>query len=470
MAHRTSLVLVCVVVLLASGCGGDDPETATPSLPITTTAAVTTTEPPGTTASGAAPTTTVAPQPLEPGVDWMRIAYQDGPFAGAALGDVIAGPFGWVISGVTGEEGRLGVWTSPDGVAWTAVEPTAFIGATDDIIMVDGLPQCWTTSRLQPSGGEPGPPLATDGSVVLVGCSNSIWWSEDGTTWNRAAVETPSYYLPPDEPRGSAVSLKLPRVQAIAHGPSGWAAVGRGVYGTSSFEVSHTLNVWVSADGRNWTLPEENMEQFWSGGDWYEGRLQAVTATQEGWLAAGTIHFYETGEDGVLWTSVDGRMYTPVGGDPDNGPLDAPDNQGVISLISGDGGYLAVGWDATDSFRDGGASARGSGSAAVWTSTDRGTWSRVDSDSFTGDGYTVMMDVVAADSGYVAVGAEFIERSDTGVVWYTADGAGWQRVTGTHPDADQPKPLAAIAAGPQGFVAVGGGGVWASGSFDLPAE
>jgi hypothetical protein len=432
-------------------------------------AAVTTTRAPDATTSEAVATTT-ARRPVEPGIDWVRVADQDGPFTDAQLGDVISGPFGWVVSGVTGDDGRLGLWTSPDAVDWNPVASAAFVGATDDVVVIEGMPQCWHASRLQPDGGSPGPPLATDGSIVVVGCANGLWWSADGTTWTRAEVETPSYYLPTQEPRGSAVSLKVLKVQAIAHGPSGWAAVGSGVYGTSNAEVSHTLTVWVSADGRNWTLPEENMAQFWSGGDWYEGQFQAVTATPDGWLAAGTIRFYDGGEDGVLWTSKDGRAYTPVGGDPDAGPLHAPDHQGVTSLIPADRGYLAVGWDAPDSFREGGVSARGPGRAAVWASADGAAWDRVASDAFGGDGYTVMMDVVAGGPGYVAVGAEYIGVSGDGVVWHSADGSQWQRAASTHPDADEPGPLAALAAGPQGFVAVGRGGIWASGSFDLPAD
>jgi hypothetical protein len=87
------------------------------------------------------------------------------------------------------------------------------------------------------------------------------------------------------------------------------------------------------------------------------------------------------------------------------------------SVTAGGPGLVAVG--------------RSEGNAAVWTSPDGITWSRIPHDeSAFGDSY--MTSVTAAGPGVVAVGQTGLEtgvgQSPDAAVWTSVDGANWTRV------------------------------------------
>ncbi|HSG79504.1 MAG TPA: hypothetical protein VLD62_07995, partial [Acidimicrobiia bacterium] len=122
---------------------------------------------------------------------------------------------------------------------------------------------------------------------------------------------------------------------------------------------------------------------------------------------------------------------------------------------------VAVG--ATDGYRS---------DAAVWTSTDGVTWTRVESDSFAGvanevgnDEDQFMTDVVAVPAGIVAVGADgavsmFVSSNPplpngNAAVWVSADGTTWARTSETTLESDGYQVMQGVAAGPGGLVAVG---------------
>jgi len=74
--------------------------------------------------------------------------------------------------------------------------------------------------------------------------------------------------------------------------------------------------------------------------------------------------------------------------------------------------------------------------AAVWTSTDGGTWERVPDDpgvfgSEVTDvgGHRIITDLLSWEEGLVAVGVEGAIGSLDAAVWFSPDGIGWQRVT-----------------------------------------
>jgi len=131
--------------------------------------------------------------------------------------------------------------------------------------------------------------------------------------------------------------------------------------------------------------------------------------------------------------------------------------QGMLSVTAGGPGLVAVGWDESG----------GDGDAAVWTSRDGLSWSRLPHDEsiFGGPGRQVVYSVVVGGPGLVAVGSD-CSGGDWGdcdaAVWTSRDGLIWSRVP--HDGAVLGGPgwqqmLSVMAWGP-GLVAVGSGGDW----------
>jgi hypothetical protein len=94
------------------------------------------------------------------------------------------------------------------------------------------------------------------------------------------------------------------------------------------------------------------------------------------------------------------------------------------AVAAGGPGLVAVGRE--------GLGADGNGSAAVWTSVDGFTWSRVPHDEtvFGGTGGQQMFGVVVGGPGLVAVGREGLGADGNGsaAVWTSPDGFTWSRV------------------------------------------
>jgi hypothetical protein len=99
-----------------------------------------------------------------------------------------------------------------------------------------------------------------------------------------------------------------------------------------------------------------------------------------------------------------------------------PGRQGMSRVTVGGPGLVAVGQDSPA------RNSEGKGSAAVWTSVDGFSWSRVPHDeAIFGTRGAMMFDVTVGGPGLVAVGASFSD-SDA-VVWTSVDGITWSRVT-----------------------------------------
>jgi hypothetical protein len=98
--------------------------------------------------------------------------------------------------------------------------------------------------------------------------------------------------------------------------------------------------------------------------------------------------------------------------------------------------------------------------AAVWTSTDGSTWTRVpDGPVFDVGAYTVtrrgeMTDVIVGGPGFIAVGRSHGPTDRRAVVWTSTDGTDWTRVP--YGDAFARGTIEAVTAGGPGYVAVGG--------------
>lgn len=164
-----------------------------------------------------------------------------------------------------------------------------------------------------------------------------------------------------------------------------------------------------------------------------------------GWLAAGQI-LDPQGSRAVVWTSPDGLTWDAeeIGGEADSSAAGVAVRQGLAVTV----GRSGEGPDAD---------------AGVWVSTDGQAWRPVPSEALGGQGRQVANDVAATDEGIVVIGSEVVSDSSVPVVWVSEDGEGWTR---TDMPAEEGEFMAAVTAGPAGFVVVGGGGddglAWAS--------
>ena len=131
--------------------------------------------------------------------------------------------------------------------------------------------------------------------------------------------------------------------------------------------------------------------------------------------------------DAVVWTSVDGVTWSLVPHDEE--VFGGPGEQRMVSVTAGGPGLVAVGND--------GAAGNEQANAAVWASGDGFTWTRVpDDEAVFGGRYTQrMLSVTAGGAGLVAVGSDGhpidrydIELAADAAVWTSVDGVTWSRI------------------------------------------
>jgi hypothetical protein len=184
--------------------------------------------------------------------------------------------------------------------------------------------------------------------------------------------------------------------------------------------------VWTSVDGLTWTrVPDDE-----AGFDGVQNP-SSVTAGGPGLVAVG-----EDGAGAAVWTSVDGFDWVQVSDDEaifsaTYGSDSAPDSQvyqpppagadlAMNEVIAVGQGLVAVG-GPTYKYRGPSDGVLG---AAVWTSPDGITWSRVPHDTavFGGTGENGILSVTTAGSSLVAVGSHqhSIEIDANAAVWLVA--------------------------------------------------
>jgi hypothetical protein len=174
-------------------------------------------------------------------------------------------------------------------------------------------------------------------------------------------------------------------------------------------EDGYGAAVWTSTDGLTWTRLPDTAEIRPAGVGAF---MEAITSGGPGFVAVGGIHGDD--DDAAVWTSADGSTWTRV---PDDGTLfGGPGDQSMRAVTAGGPGLVAVGYDtSTDEV-----------GAAVWTSPDGLSWTRIPStlEVFDGSDARGMWGVTADGDGLVAVGAV----GNGSAIWESADGSVWTRV------------------------------------------
>lgn len=305
------------------------------------------------------------------------------------------------------------VWTSPDGNTWARVpHSAAFTGG--DVSVHDVV-----------SGG-PG--------LVAVGTADeaaAVWTSADGISWSRVPHDVAIF-------GGAGVQI----MESITAGGPGFVAVG--LRFDEPGRRGLAAAAWTSTDGLAWSPVPANDSAFRPSIDesgnsfaWMRG----VTAGGPGLVAVGTV-----AASAAVWTSPDGIIWTRVRHDPEvfgDSDVEATDRAEMLDVATNGPGLVAVGSAGPT---------QSSKTAAVWTSPDGISWSRIPHDEavFGGDGSQAIRSVSAGGPGLVAVGT---------AVWTSLDGLTWSRA---HPDEGALfGHLNSVAIGGPGLVAVGTA-VWMS--------
>jgi hypothetical protein len=329
---------------------------------------------PASPASPAAPaaTASVPPSgngapPAFAGATLAGYSGQRGPVSVASMQMV-----GGVALAVGAADGHPAIWRRAANGTWT-LESAATLGA------VAG--QASLTSAAYGQAGW----IAVGAASVGGTTQPVVLASADGVTWQPvAALE--------------ALAGKGTQFLGIAAGHGGYVAVGRQMIGGRIFAV-----LWYSADLRSWTMDS-------NGG--LDGRLaasavSAVAATEDGFVAVGSH-----GAGQAIWTSPDGKHWSPIGVNVPPGAhsatlnsvaasgsrvvaagyADTPAGDVPVLVVSVDGGAhwrqlvlpapdglgVITALTATpDGFTAAGlAGKRGSVRTVTWTSQDALTWSR----------------------------------------------------------------------------------------------
>ena len=342
----------------------------------------------------------------EPGpYRWSRVPHDEAVFGGADeqwMNSVTAGGPGLVAVGSVGTEWDLdaAVWTSADGLTWSRVP--------NDEAVFGGPSFQWMSSV---TAGGPG--------LVAVGWTGNkwdedadaaVWTSGDGITWSRVPHEESVF--------GGA------EMTGVTAGGPGLVAVGEVESGGAA--------VWTSVDGISWSrVPHD--EAVFGGAE----EMSGVTVGGPGLVAVGsaagriTVHEGEVDWEplAAVWTSVDGVTWSRV---PHDEAVFGGANvvQRLSSVTAGGPGLVAVGRENVG----GGDDSVGSRAydAAVWTSVDGVTWSRVPHEEtvFGGTGSQAMYGVTMTDAGLVAVGHDggYYDTRPNAAVWTSIDGFTWSRL------------------------------------------
>jgi hypothetical protein len=405
----------------------------------------------------------------EDGLAWTPV---DGPADATRLFDMAAGPDGLIAVGQT-MAGAVGVWRSDDGTSWTPVAGAEFGQARGSEQGSAAL--AWEHGFLVAgSGGDAWRPAAR------------VWTSPDGQIWHEVQSKALKRAAP-------IVGFAVHRGRIVAVGGGGfdlvaWVSPARGAEPTAEPALDVDLSppaaleprarpvdvvagngivlavgdmsagsadgvlsgaAWLSEDdGRSWSAVDT---------DAFDGAsLAAATWTGSSFVVAGS----ENKQDQIAplaWTSADGRHWIRTMIEP---PVDYYSYRwSIIDDVAAGGTRIVVAGNQqggeTRTCPDG-QPALGAGPIA-WASADGTGWQRV-VDPALDCGRLVSL--AASDTAFVGVGSETLSADDglpaspSALAWVSADGSDWELVDGLSDLVEGG--LAAVAAGPGGFVTSAG--------------
>ena len=306
--------------------------------------------------------------------------------------DVTVGGPGLVAVGRDGPaidgQGDAAVWTSRDGLEWSRVphDESVFGGQGEQ-------------RMLSVTAGGPGlVAVGFETPVGLLGRDAAVWTSIDGLEWSRVPHNADVF----GGQSAQMLSVSVGGPGLVAVGSDGISSHGNSAQPFD--EPSVAAAVWTSTDGLAWSRVPHDEGIF---GGPSEQSMASVTVGGPGLVAVGrtSAELPNLGRgrserfDAAVWTSPDGLIWTRVPHDEEvfarSGTANY--NETMLSVVAGGPGLVAVGFDSDDQC---------GWDAAVWTSPDGFTWSRVPDNRGCGpwDGYDRMLGVTVGPAGLVAVG------------------------------------------------------------------
>jgi hypothetical protein len=143
--------------------------------------------------------------------------------------------------------------------------------------------------------------------------------------------------------------------------------------------------------------------------------MRSITITGEGLVVGGGFDGHDNGVGAVVWKTGDLVTWTRFPAEVDGDPFGGDNGQEVATVLPGGPGVVAVGEDQSS----------GESDAAVWTTSDGSSWTRVDDPDLTGPGDQFMIYAIQTQSGLIAVGSDDRSGDDDGAVWVSEDGTDW---------------------------------------------
>lgn len=391
MRRLVAVLLVFVVTTACTGNDGVSGPSVTSATTLSSVSASSTSSVVASSSTTSVPTVvTTSTIPLLPDLRSLRVSHDEEIFGNAVMNSVIASGPGFVaVGGSLDDESRNNalVWRSSDGLTWSRVSPTQPVFRD-------------VTLRSITAHGDGMVVVGTDDSDARIDAA--VWRSNDGLAWVR---------VPHDD---SVFGGSGPQImQSVTSFDGGLVAVGES--GTD-FGPDKAA-VWVSPDGNGWTRVTPQASVF-------EDSIMTDVTTFGNLLVAVGFAVSDSGVDAAVWSSTRGTDWTRVA--HDDSIFGGEGDQIMVSVASSNGILVAVGFDQP-----------GMGDAAVWTSTDASTWKRLPHDEAVlgaGEaGGAEMTSVEAYGQGFIAGGSQQISGDVDAVVWTSANGLVWGRVTSEEP-------------------------------------
>ncbi|GII29675.1 hypothetical protein Pmi06nite_31170 [Planotetraspora mira] len=276
--------------------------------------------------------------------------------------------------------GDAAIWTSGNnGANWTDVRLSTVLGGPGRQALngVAHGPKGWLAV-----GSTMTDPAVTRPLLVT---------SSDGRSWKAGpAMQVPAGHF-----------LVAPRL--VAGGPKGYILAGDDRSATGVLPA-----LWFSPDLKRFTrVPPTGMPAGGAG-----VRLTSVTATPSGFMAVGGSGAPDL-ETGVVWVSPDGLRWTQAGRVI---PDDAR-SAGLRHVVATDSGVVAIGTEVTE---------EGVRPFSAVSADDGAHW---EYGRLPAEETAVVLDLVAANGGLVAVGSHGPAGEGDSAAWISEDGLAWTRQT-----------------------------------------